>query len=98
MMNNKFVDKIISDRPEKEFDVRIPESKLDDFISENSEVRKLSYKTIFHKRFIENIDEMFPYMDMPLKDVGIPHFDVMQVSTEKGVSYVELSADAAMYL
>lgn len=98
MMNNKFVDKIISDRPEKEFEVRIPESKLEEFMSENAEIRKLSYKTIFHKCFIENIDETFPYMEMPLKDVGIPHFDVIQVSTEKGIFYVELSMDADMYL
>ena len=98
MMNNKFVDKIISDRPEKEFDVRLPESKLEAYINENAEVRKLSYKTLFHKCFIENIDEMFPYLDMPLKNVGIPHFDVMQVCTEKGQFYVELTGDAAMFI
>ena len=98
LRNNKFIDKIISDRPEKEFNVRIPESKLETLIQGNDEMRKLSYKTLFHKIFLENIDEMFPYMDMPLKDVGIPHFDVIQVSTEKGLFYVELSADAAMYL
>ena len=98
LRNNKFIDKIISDRPEKEFKVRIPESKLEALIQGDDEMRKLSYKTLFHKIFLENIDEMFPYMDMPLKDVGIPHFDVIQVSTEKGLFYVELSADATMYL
>ena len=97
MRNNKFVEKIISDKPEKEFDIRIPESQLDNYISSNEELRKLSYRTLFHKCFIENIDEYFPYMEMSLKDIGIPLFDILQVSTNKGQFFVELSADAQFY-
>lgn len=97
MCNNKFVQKIISDKPEKEFDIRIPESQLDKYISSNEELRKLSYRTLFHKCFIENIDEYFPYMKMSLKEIGIPLFDIIQVSTNKGRSFVELSADANYY-
>lgn len=97
MRNNKFIDKIVSDKPEKEFMVKIPESQLDDYIANNEELRKLSYKTIFHKVFIENIDETFPYKDMSLKDIGIPLFDIMQVSTEKGQYFVELTKDASVY-
>lgn len=97
MMNNKFIEKIISDRPEKEFTVLLPESQLDNFISSNDELRKLSYRTIFHKVFYENIDATFPYIDMTLKDIGIPIFDVIQVSTEKGQYYIELSKDAGYY-
>lgn len=97
MRNNKFVEKIISDKPEKEFDIRIPESQLDNYISTNEELRKLSYRTLFHKCFIENIDEYFPYMEMSLKDIGIPLFDILQVSTNKGQFFVELSADAQFY-
>ena len=97
MRNNKFVEKIISDKPEKEFDIRIPESQLDNYISSNEELRKLSYRTLFHKRFIENIDEYFPYMEMSLKEIGIPLFDILQVSTNKGQFFVELSADANYY-
>lgn len=97
MRNNKFIDKIISDKPEKEFVVKLPESKLDDYITGNDELRKLSYRTLFHKCFIENIDETFPYMDMALKDIGIPFYDVIQVSTEKGQFYIELTKDASIY-
>ena len=97
MRNNKFVEKIISDKPEKEFDIRIPESQLDNYISSNEELRKLSYRTLFHKCFIENIDEYFPYMEMSLKEIGIPLFDILQVSTNKGQFFVELSADANYY-
>lgn len=97
MMNNKFVDKIISEKPEKEFDVRIPESRLDEYIKKNEELRKLSYKTLFHKCFLENIDEGFPYMDMTLEQIGLPLFDVLQISTEKGVRYVELTGDSNLF-
>ena len=97
MRNNKFIDKLISDKPEKEFPVQLPESKLDNYITNNEELRKLSYKTLFHKCFIENIDEYFPYQEMSLKEIGIPLFDDIQVSTEKGQFFVELTKDASIY-
>lgn len=97
MRNNKFIEKIISDRPEKEFKLLIPESKLDEKIHSDAELRKLSYSTIFHKCFFENIDGDFPYLDLSLSEIGIPPYDVMQVSTEKGIKYVELSKDASRF-
>lgn len=98
MRNNKFVDKIISDKPEKEFQVMIPESKLDQYISEDKELTKLSYRTLFHKSFFENIDQDFPYQELTLEQIGIPLFDVLQVSTDKGQFFVELSDDASLFM
>jgi adenylyltransferase/sulfurtransferase len=98
MRNNKFVDKIIADKSEQEFDVMVPESKLDAAISENATLRKLSYRTLFHKSFFENLDKDFPYQDMTLQQIGIPPFDVIQVSTDKGLFYVELSADKSQFI
>ena len=98
MRNNKFIDKIVSDRPEKEFEIMIPESKLDDYINKHEEIRKLSYRTLFHKSFYENIDADFPYQDLTLQQIGIPAFDVIQVSTNKGQFFVELSGDASLYI
>lgn len=97
MRNNKFIDKIISDKPEKEFELRIPESKLEKAIQSNDELRKLSYRTIFHKCFYENIDCDFPYMELSLKEIGFPYYDIIQVSTDKGVRYVELCEDARRF-
>ena len=94
MRNNKFIDKVISDQPEKEFEVMIPESKLDDYIKSNAELRQLSYRTLIHKNFFENIDSTFPYQQLTLQQIGIPPFDVIEVSTEKGVYHVEFTADA----
>lgn len=97
MRNNKFIEKVISDNPEKEFIIKLPESKLDNYISNNEEIRRLSYKTIIHKCFIENVDESFPYQEMSLVEIGFPHYDVIQVSTDKGVFYVELTKDSDKY-
>lgn len=97
MRNNKFVDKIVSDNPEKEFNVMIPESQLDSYINHHEELKKLSYRTLFRKSFYENIDADFPYSDLTLQQIGIPCYDVLQVSTEKGQFYVELSGDKELY-
>lgn len=97
LMNNKFIEAIISDSPEKEFKVMIPESQLDDVISSDFEMRKLSYKTLFHKKFHENIDSYFPFQELTLRQIGIPYYDVIKVATEKGEFYVELSADKIIF-
>jgi hypothetical protein len=34
---------------------------------------------------------------LTLKQTGIPYFDVLQITTEKGYSYIELSADKERY-
>ena len=97
MRNNKFIDIIVSDRPEKEFKVMIPESQLDNYIKENKELRQLSYRTLIHKHFFENIDERFPYQELTLQQIGIPPFDVIEVSTDKGIYHIELTGDADLY-
>lgn len=56
MMNNKFIEMIVSDHPEKEFRVMVPESRLDDLIERTPELHKLSRRTLFHKKFYENIE------------------------------------------
>lgn len=97
LMNNKFIEAIISDQPEKEFRTMIPESKLDNLISRNPEMRTLGYKTVFHKKFYENIDRDFPYLDMTLRQIGIPYYDVLKISTDKGEFFVELSGDKGKF-
>ena len=97
MRNNKFIDVIATDHPQKEFEVMVPESKLDAYIKANNELRQLSYKTLIHKHFFENIGERFPYMNLTLQEIGFPPYDVVEVTTEKGVYHVELTNDAHLY-
>lgn len=98
MRNNKFIDKIVSDKPEKEFEVLIPESKLDDYIKNDIELRKMSYRTLFHKSFYEVITDDFPYKHFTLQQIGIPMFDVLEVVTDKGLYHVELTGDSHLYM
>jgi len=86
-----------SDHPEKEFQVMIPESKLDARIKKNEELRKLSYHTLFHKHFYENIDHRFPYPDLTLQQIGVPLFDVLEITTDEGTKHIELSNDATLF-
>ncbi len=97
MRNNKFVDKIVADKTESVFNVMIPESQLESYIKKDPKLRQLSYTTLFHKSFFENIDDDFPYQNLTLQQIGIPPYDVIQVTTNKGLFYVELSADAALF-
>lgn len=98
MCNNKFVDKLISLNPEKEFKIQKPESMLEEIIMNDQELRNLNNKTAFHNVFYENINESFPYKALTLQQIGIPPFDVLKVSTEKGHFYVELDGDASQYV
>ena len=41
----------------------------------------------------ENIDAGFPYQDHTLRQIGIPYWDILQVTTENGQWFVELSKD-----
>ena len=98
MRNNKFVDVIETDRTNQEFKVMMSDSQLEAYISRNPELRKLSYRNRFFKSAYENIDAGFPYQELPLKQIGIPSFDVIQITTEKGVHYVELTADKHLFI
>ncbi len=93
LRNNKFVDFIVADNTDKEFEVMMPESRLEDHILHTAELRKLSYHTKFLKSFYENIDTDFPYQNLSLKQIGVPPFDVIQVTSDNGLHYVELSDD-----
>jgi len=97
MYNNKFVDKIISINPEKVFVIQKPESKFEEIIKTNPEIKRLRHFTTFHNVFYENIDESFPYQDLTLVQIGIPPYDVLRVTTEKGQYHVELSGDAPQF-
>lgn len=98
LMNNKFIEAVVSEKPEKEFKVMVPESRLDETMASDPEMRRLRLRTLFHKKFHENLREDFPFPELTLEEVGIPPFDIIKVSTEKGEYYVELTADEGKYL
>jgi len=97
LRNNKFVDKIGSRIMNLNFTPMQPESKIAAYINQSQEMRDIQANEGFYQNSFENINENFQYLYFTLKQTGIPYFDVIQVSTEKGVFYVELSKDKKIY-
>lgn len=98
MLNDKFVDKIVSRNDNKKFFPMLPESKIPEYINNSDELRNLTFlEGGLYQNSFENIDEEFPYPELSLKQVGIPYLDVLQITTNKGYFYVELTADLELY-
>jgi len=98
LRNDKFVDYLSSRTDNKKFVAMIPGSYIPNFIDSSKELEYLSIKDGgLYQHAYEDIDEEFPYPDLTFKQIGIPYLDVLQVTTEKGYAYVELSADLKLY-
>jgi len=97
LRNNRFVDKLSSRISNKVFTPMLPETKIPDYIAMSKELREIQVVEGFYQNIYENMDATFPYLFFTLKQAGIPYFDVIQVSTEKGVFYIELSKDKKIY-
>lgn len=98
MRNDKFVDKLVSRHNNEKFLPMLPESKIPAYIQASEELQTLAFiEGGLYQNSFENIDVDFPYPELTLREVGIPHWDVIQVATEKGYVYVELSADQSRF-
>jgi hypothetical protein len=97
LRNNKFVDKIISRQTNECFIPMLPESRIANYIQSSKEMIEIQATEGFYQNSFENIDETFQYLYITLKQAGIPYFDVIQVTTENGIFYVELSKDKKIY-
>jgi len=98
LRNDKFVDYLASRADNTRYSAMLPASKIPNFIDESKELEFLSinYGGLYQHAY-EDIDEEFPYLDLTLNKIGIPCLDVLQITTEKGYNYVELSADLKQF-
>jgi molybdopterin/thiamine biosynthesis adenylyltransferase len=92
LRNDKFVDKIVRRSDNKRFFPKLPESMIPDYVENNPDLFNQLQRNVEQNEF-ENINEKFPYLELTLKEIGIPYFDILQVTTENGYAYIELSAD-----
>ena len=97
LRNNKFVEKISSRITNINFTPMLPESKIPDYINQSKELSDIQANEGFYQNSFENINKDFQYLYFTLKQTGIPYFDVIQVSTENGIFYIELSKDKDKY-
>lgn len=95
LRNNVFIDRIITDKTEQSYEVLLPESKISDFIMNNP--YEIDPTERIFQDFTEEIGDEFQHKHLSLRDIGIPYFDIIQVTTSRGVNYVELSGDENKY-
>lgn len=92
LRNERFVDKVVRRTDNKRFFPKLPASMIPDYVENNPELNNQLQRNIEQNEY-ENIDEKFPYLELTLREIGIPYFDILQVTTENGFAYVELSLD-----
>ena len=97
LRNDKFVDKIVSRTGNKIYLPMLPVSRIPDYINHSIELKEIQITEGFYQNDYELIDNSFPYPSLTLKEAGVPYFDVIQVTTEDGIFYVELSKDKERY-
>jgi adenylyltransferase/sulfurtransferase len=95
MMNNKFVYQLMPESTEEAIDVKLPESKVAEYIEDNN-IKTDPRERVFQK-FYENIGCDFPFKDLSLKETGFPYYDIIPITTPDGVKYVELSKDRSLF-
>jgi adenylyltransferase/sulfurtransferase len=91
LLNNKLIYQLVNENTEEEINVLLPESKVANYIDENN-LRKDPRDRIF-QRYFEEIGADFPYPELKLKEIGIPDFDILNVTSDNGIHYIELSGD-----
>jgi adenylyltransferase/sulfurtransferase len=92
MRNNRFVDKIVTKGDNRVFDVMVPETDVPNVIDSNPALySRLS--TDLNQSAYENINFEFPYPHLTLAQIGLPRWDVLQVSYDGGVAYLEMAKD-----
>ena len=97
LRNDKFVDRIASRSENRCFSPMLPASKIPDYILAREEMNYLQTVEGFYQHDFENIDGSFPYQALTLQQIGLPPLDVLQVTTDKGLFYVELTNDIKLY-
>ncbi|MBP5541772.1 MAG: ThiF family adenylyltransferase [Bacteroidales bacterium] len=96
LRNTKFVDKLVTKGDNKTYPAMCPEYRVADYIDTVPELYT-RLQTDINQNVYENIDSEFPYQNLTLNQVGIPHWDVIQVLSGKGGAYVELAGDKDYY-
>ena len=96
LRNDKFIDKIVTRPENKRYFPKLPESKIPDYV-ENTPELFVKFQKDVEQNEIENITDKFAYPELTLREIGIPYFDILQITTENGYIYAELSADEIRY-
>jgi adenylyltransferase/sulfurtransferase len=67
-----------------------PGRAVADYIEQHTHLRGALQSALYQHEY-RVIDDDFPYQELTLDQVGIPAWDILQISTERGDVYIELS-------
>ena len=96
LRNTRFIDKIVTRGDNTSYSIMAPEQKVPDIIDTIPQLYT-RLQADLNQNAYENIGFDFPYPHLTLANIGIPYWDVLQVSHEDGVAYIELAADRKMF-
>lgn len=96
LRNNRFVDKIVTRGDNEVYRVMCPQSQVADAIDRNPALYTRISSDLNQNTF-ENIDALFPYPELTLRQIGVPYWDILQVSYPDGVAFVELKKDSLLF-
>lgn len=88
--DRRFVDYIVVKNDDRKIPVMLPDHAVERFTEEEPSLRHLPLHAMYQHEY-GTIDSDFPYPDLTLKQAGIPPWEILQVTTEKGISYIELA-------
>ena len=96
MRNNRFVDKIVTKGDNSVYEVMVPESRVPDVV-DSIPALYTRLQSDLNQHVYENINASFPYPQLTLRQIGIPYWDLLQVSYDGGMAFVEMARDRNMY-
>lgn len=77
ILNEPFVDYIVSRRTNERFTVMLPAHKVEEFFIDNSRLQGFPMSEFYQHEFRE-IDSTFPYPTLTLRELGIPEEEILR--------------------
>lgn len=85
-----FVDYLVVRRDERKIPVMLPDYCVEQFVEEEPTLCHLPFHALY-QHSIRQLDAQFPDPGLTLAQVGVAPWDILQVTTSRGIHYVELA-------
>ena len=89
LVDHCFVDYIVRRESEEHYEMMCPDHAVEARVENDSQLRFIPLHAFYQHEY-RSVDRTFPYLDLSLRQIGIPEGDVLSVQTESETYYVEL--------
>lgn len=90
LVNDCFVDYVVKQSDDSRVEVMLPGRRVAGFVERHPQLTGVPFSALYQHEWRE-IDGLFPYQDLTLREIGIPEHDVLRVTTSEKEYYYELS-------